>query len=77
MSALPNLFEFVIAGALAKPGATAETVATEIASSGPFLKAVRLALAKPPPQGWSPEQVMRVTLAKAFSASTAGTMFER
>jgi|RhiMethySRZTD1v2_1073278.scaffolds.fasta_scaffold37872_3 hypothetical protein len=75
MGAVPNLFEFVIAGALAKPGATAETIATEIASSEPFLRAVRLGLSKPP-RG-RPEWVMRGTLAKAFSAGTANGMFDR
>ena len=75
MSVLPNLFESVIAEALARPGATTESVAAAIASSHPFLKAVRLGLSKAPPEGWSPEQVMRITLAKAFSAGTAGAMF--
>ena len=75
MSVLPNLFESVIAEALARPGATTESVAAAIASSHPFLKAVRLGLSKAPPEGWSPEQVMRLTLAKAFSAGTAGAMF--
>ena len=42
MSVLPNLFESVIAKALARPGATTESVAAAIASSHPFLKAVRL-----------------------------------
>jgi hypothetical protein len=75
MSAVPNEFEFIVAVALAKPGATFETVAAAIATSPPFLKAVRLGLSKVPPEGWSPAQVTRTTLAKAFSAGTAGTMF--
>jgi hypothetical protein len=77
MSAVPNLFEFTIDKALEKPGATAESVAAAIASSEPFLKAVRLGLAHVTPPGGVPTtaQVTRDTLAKAFSSPTAGTMF--
>ncbi len=77
MSAVPNLFEFVIAEALEKPGATAESVAAAIASSEPFLKAVRLGMAHVTPPGGEPTtaDVTRGTLAKAFSSPTAGTMF--
>jgi hypothetical protein len=77
MSALPNLFNSVIGGALAKPGATVETVAAAIASSEPFLRAVRLGMSEAPPEGWEAEQVIRTTIAKAFSAGTASGMFDR
>jgi hypothetical protein len=77
MGALPNLFEFVIAEALEDPDATPESVATAIASSEPFLKAVRLGLAHvaPPGEVSTTAQITRTTLAKAFSSPTAGTMF--
>jgi subtilisin family serine protease len=75
--ALPNLFEFTIAEALTAPDATAESVATAIASSLPFLKAVKLGMAYVPPSAGDPSraQMMRSNLATAFSAPTAGTMF--
>ncbi len=49
MSAIPNLFNFVITEALEKPGATAESVAAAIASSEPFLRAVQLGMANVKP----------------------------
>jgi hypothetical protein len=49
MSAIPNLFNFVITKALEKPGATAESVAAAIASSEPFLRAVQLGMANVKP----------------------------
>jgi hypothetical protein len=77
MSAVPNLFEFVLAEALERPGATAESVAAALAASDPFLKAVRLGMAHVTPPGGAPTtaQVTRGKLAKAFSSPTAGTMF--
>jgi hypothetical protein len=77
MSAVPNLFEFIIAEALERPGATAESVAAAIASSEPFLKAVRLGMTHviPPDCVLTTAQITRTTLAKAFSSPTAGTMF--
>jgi hypothetical protein len=79
MGALPNLFEDIIAEALEKPGATAESVAAAIASSELFLRAVQLGMAHITPPGKVPTtaQIMRATLAKAFSSPTAGTMFHR
>jgi hypothetical protein len=77
MGAVPNLFDFIIDEALKQPGATAESVAAAIASSEPFLKAVRLGLAHVTPSDGIPTtaQFTRSTLAKAFSSPTAGTMF--
>jgi hypothetical protein len=74
---VPNLFEAVIAKALAEPGATVESVATAIAGSAPFLTAVQLGMAHVPPASGVPAraQMTRIKLAKAFSAPTSGTMF--
>jgi hypothetical protein len=76
MSAVPNLFEFIIAEALERDGATAESVAAAIAASDPFLKAVRKGMDHPTPDGGLPTQaqVMRIALSKAFGAPTAGQM---
>jgi subtilisin family serine protease len=71
----PNLFEFVIAEALETEHPTPESVARSIAASEPFLKAVRLGLAQAGPL--RPEQVIRSRLRRAFSAGTAGLMFDR
>lgn len=76
MAAVPNLFEFIIAEALERDGATAESVATTIAASRPFLKAVRKGMDHQPLDTGtglpSRAQVMRVS--KAFGAPTAGQM---
>ena len=78
MAAVPNLFEFIIAEALEQDGATAESVATTIAASHPFLKAVRRGMDHQPPDTGtglpSQAQVMRMALSKAFGAPTAGQM---
>ena len=78
MAAVPNLFEFIIAEALERDGATAESVATAIAESDPFLKAVRRGMDHQPadtgPGVPSRAQVMRMALSKAFGAATAGQM---
>jgi hypothetical protein len=76
MSAVPNLFEFIIAEALEEDGATAESVAATIAASDPFLKAVRKGMDHQTPDGGLPTQaqVMRIALSKAFGAPTAGQM---
>jgi len=77
MSAVPNLFEFIIAEALERDGATAESVATTIAASDPFLRAVRKGMDHQAPDGGMPPtqaQVMRMALSKAFGAPTAGQM---
>lgn len=78
MSAVPNLFEFIIAEALDRDGATAESVATKIAASDPFLIAVRKGMDHQTPDGGLPTraQVMRMALSKAFSAPTAGQMHD-
>jgi len=78
MSAVPNLFEFIITEALERDGATAESVATAIAASDPFLKAVRKGMDHQTPEGGLPSQaqVMRMALSKAFSAPTAGQMHD-
>jgi hypothetical protein len=76
-SAVPNLFEFIIAEALERDGATAESVAAMIAASDPFLKAVRKGMDHQAPDGGMPPtqaQVMRMALSKAFGAPTAGQM---
>jgi subtilisin family serine protease len=75
--AVPNLFEFIIGQALELPGATAESVASAIASSQPFLKAVQLGMAHaaPPAGGPTSAQETRIKLAKAFSAPTSSAMF--
>jgi subtilisin family serine protease len=72
-SRLPNQFEFFIEEALEKSGATAESVAAAIASSAPFLKAVRLGMAHVTPSdgAQTAAQITRSTLAKAFSAPMA------
>ncbi len=76
MAAVPNLFEFIIAEALERDDATAESVATTIAASDPFLKAVRKGMDHQPPGTGLPSraQVMRMALSKAFGAPTAGQM---
>ena len=76
MAAVPNLFEFIIAEALERDGATAKSVAKTIAASDPFLKAVRKGMDFEPPDGDLPTraQVMRLALSKAFGAPTAGEM---
>ena len=76
MSAVPNLFEFIIAEALEQDGATAEGVAATIAASDPFLKAVRKGMDHQAPDGGLPTQaqVMRIALSKAFGAPTAGQL---
>jgi hypothetical protein len=78
MAAVPNLFEFIITEALEQHGATAESVATTIAASDPFLKAVRRGMDHQPPDTGtglpSRAQVMRMALSKAFGAPTAGQM---
>jgi subtilisin family serine protease len=77
-SALPNLFDFVIGAALDAPAATVETVATAIASSFEFRKAVQSGMSYiVPPDGIpSKAEATRLKLAKAFSAPTAGGMFD-
>jgi len=78
MAAVPNLFESIIAEALEPDGATAESVATTIAASHPFLKAIRKGMDHQPPDTGtglpSRAQVMRTALSKAFGAPTAGQM---
>jgi hypothetical protein len=78
MAAVPNLFEFIIAEALERDDVTAESVATTIAASDPFLKAVRKGIDHQPPDTGtglpSRAQVMRMALSKAFGAPTAGQM---
>ena len=76
MAAVPNLFEFIIAEALERDGATAEAVAATIAASDPFLRAVRKGMDHQTPDGGLPTQaqVMRMALSKAFGAPTAGQM---
>jgi hypothetical protein len=78
MAAVPNLFEFIIAEALERDGATAESVATTIAASNPFLKAVRKGMDHLPSDTGtglpSRAQVMRMALSKAFGAPTARQM---
>ena len=76
MSAVPNLFEFIITEALEQDGATAESVAAAIAASDPFLKAVRKGLDDQAPEGGvlAQAQVMRMALSQAFGAPTAGEM---
>jgi hypothetical protein len=78
MSAVPNLFEFIIDEALEQDGATAESVAATIAASDSFLKAVRKGMDHEPPDGGLPTraQVMRLALSKAFGAGTASSMFD-
>jgi hypothetical protein len=78
MSAVPNLFEFIIAEALERDGATAESVAATIAASDPLLKAVRKGMDHQTPDGGLPTraQVMRMALSKAFGAGTAAVMFD-
>jgi hypothetical protein len=78
MSAVPNLFEFIITEALERDGATAESVATTIAASDPFLKAVRKGMDHQTSDTGVPSraQVMRIALSKAFGAPTAGQMEE-
>ncbi|MGH9251438.1 MAG: hypothetical protein ACRD0W_18230 [Acidimicrobiales bacterium] len=78
MSAVPNLFEFIIAEALEWDGATAESVATTIAASDPFLMAVRKGMDHQTPDAGvpTPAQVMRMALSKAFGAPTAGEMHD-
>jgi hypothetical protein len=74
--AVPNLFDFIIGEALERPGATAESVASAIASSQPFLKAVQLGMAYAAPAGGPTNaQETRIKLAQAFSAPTSGAMF--
>jgi subtilisin family serine protease len=77
-SALPNAFDDIIGTAMSAPGATAETVAAAIAFSAPFLKALRIGMAKHPAQGGIPTagQITRTTLAKAISSPTTVGMFE-
>jgi subtilisin family serine protease len=76
-SALPNSFDFIIAEALAAPGATVESVAAVIASSPPFLKAVRLGMGyvASPDAVSTKAQATRGKLATALSAPTTSTMF--
>ena len=78
MAAVPNLFEFIITEALERDGATAESVATTIAGSDPFLKAVRKGMDHQTSDTGVPSraQVMRMALSKAFGAPTAGQMEE-
>jgi hypothetical protein len=79
MSAVPNLFEFIIEEALAQEGATVESVALFIAKSDMFLKGVGIGMAHEPPAGQelpNKAQVMRVVLGQAFSAPTANSMFK-
>ena len=54
MSAVPNLFEFIIDEALEQDGATAESVAATIAASDSFLKAVCKGMDHEPPDGGLP-----------------------
>lgn len=77
MAAIPNSFDLLIDGLLQQNGATAESVAEGIASSEPFLKAIRLGLE----QGAAMDATVRAkmirgALAKAFSASTSNQMFD-
>jgi hypothetical protein len=76
MSAVPNLFEFIITEALEQDGATAESVAATIAASDPFLKAVRKGMDNQTPDGGvlAQAQVMRMALSQALGGGTAGEM---
>jgi subtilisin family serine protease len=75
--AVPNLFDLVIPQALAAPGATVKSVVAAIASSDPFLKAVRLGMDSDEASsgGRTKAQMTRIRLAHAFSSGTADGMF--
>jgi hypothetical protein len=74
---LPNLFEFVISSELARSEATAQNIAVALASSEPFLRAVRLGLedAKQFDDNETKAKFVRSRIAKAFSAVSAELMF--
>ena len=78
MGAVPNVFEFVIAGALEKEGASAESVAAAIAVSDSFLRAVRKGMEQETADDSSAgrAKTIRYALSKALGAATANQMFD-
>ena len=77
MGLLPNLFESVISSELARSGATAQSIAVALASSEPFLRAVRLGIedAKQFDDNETKAKLVRLRIGKAFSAVSAELMF--
>ena len=81
MGALPNLFEPVIATALNSGAPSAETIASALASSDLFLRAINIGLDEAKQKGLDDVDYLagfvRSSLGKAFSASTANGMFDQ
>jgi hypothetical protein len=77
VGAVPNLFEFVISSELVRTEATAQSIAVALASSEPFLRAVRLGIedAKQFEDNEMKAKSVRFRIGKAFSAATAELMF--
>ena len=77
MAAIPNQFDLIITSLLQEKVPTVESVAEGIASSEPFLKAIRIGMERGATLDANARaKMVRGALAQAFNASTANQMFD-